>query len=185
MKKLVIFASGSGSNFEYITKACNRGEINAVVSLLVCDRSDAAAIKRAEKLGVECFVVSPKDFESKQEYEKAIIEKLSYYNVDLICLAGYMRIVGDELLNMYEGKIINTHPSLLPSFKGKDAIEQAMEYGVKVYGITIHYVNKDLDGGSIIAQKSLSYNGDDLCYLKKRLLSIVHKLYVKTIKSLL
>lgn len=185
MKNLVVFASGNGSNFEAIAKACINKKIDAKVLLLVCDKKDAYAIKRAERLGIESFVVSPKDFPSKDDYEKAIADKLSSYNIDLICLAGYMRIIGKELLSKYEGIIINTHPSLLPSFRGKDAIEQAMEFGVKVYGITIHYVDSSLDGGKIIAQKSFEYKGDDIEYLKKRLLKIEHKLYVDTIKEIL
>ena len=185
MKNLVVFASGNGSNFEAIAKACINNKIDAKVLLLVCDKKDAYAIKRAELLGIESFVVSPRDFPSKDDYEKAIADKLSSYNIDLICLAGYMRIIGKELLSKYEGIIINTHPSLLPSFRGKDAIEQAMEFGVKVYGITIHYVDSSLDGGKIIAQKSFEYKGDDIEYLKKRLLKIEHKLYVDTIKEIL
>ena len=185
MKNLVVFASGNGSNFEAIAKACINNKIDAKVLLLVCDKKDAYAIKRAELLGIESFVVSPKDFPSKDDYEKAIADKLSSYNIDLICLAGYMRIIGNELLSRYEGIIINTHPSLLPSFRGKDAIEQAMDFGVKVYGITIHYVDSSLDGGKIIAQKSFEYRGDDIEYLKKRLLKIEHKLYVDTINEIL
>ena len=185
MKNLVVFASGNGSNFEAIAKACINNKIDAKVLLLVCDKKDAYAIKRAERLGIESFVVSPRDFTSKDDYEKAINDKLSSYNVDLICLAGYMRIIGKELLSKYEGIIINTHPSLLPSFRGKDAIEQAMDFGVKVYGITIHYVDSSLDGGKIIAQKSFEYRGDDIEYLKKRLLKIEHKLYVDTINEIL
>ena len=185
MKNLVVFASGNGSNFEAIAKACINKKIDAQVLLLVCDKKDAYAIKRAKCLGIEAFVVSPRDFSSKDEYEKAITEKLSSYNIDLICLAGYMRIIGDDFLSKYEGIIINTHPSLLPSFRGKDAIEQAMEFGVKVFGITIHYVDSSLDGGKIIAQKSFEYRGDDIEYLKKRLLKIEHKLYVDTINEIL
>lgn len=185
MKNLVVFASGSGSNFEAIAKACINKKIDAQVLLLVCDKKDAYAIKRAKRLGIESFVVSPKDFPSKEDYEKAIVAKLSQYNIDLICLAGYMRIIGVELLSKYEGIIINTHPSLLPSFRGKDAIEQAMNFGVKVFGITIHYVDNSLDGGKIIAQKSLEYRGKDIEYLKKRLLKIEHKLYVDTINEIL
>ena len=185
MKNLVVFASGNGSNFEAIVKACNNKKIDAKVLLLVCDKKEAYAIKRAKRMGIECFVASPKDYPSKDDYEKAIIKKLASYNIDLICLAGYMRIIGNELLSVYEGKIINTHPSLLPSFRGKDAIEQAMNFGVKVYGITIHYVDSSLDGGKIIAQKSLEYKGSDIEYIKKRLLKIEHKLYVDTINEIL
>lgn len=185
MKNLVVFASGNGSNFEAIAKACINKKLDAQVLLLVCDKKDAYAIKRAKRLGIESLVLSPKDFNSKNDFEKAITDKLSQYNIDLICLAGYMRIVGEELLSKYEGKIINTHPSILPAFKGKDAIEQAMEYGVKVFGITIHYVNSDLDGGNIISQKTLPYEGNDIELLKKRLLKIEHKLYINTIAKLI
>lgn len=186
MKNLVIFASGNGSNFESITKACKKNNIeNTQVILLVCDKKDAFAIKRAKRLGIECLVISPKDYSSKDEYERVIVKKLSSYNIDLICLAGYMRIVGEILLNRYKGIIINTHPSLLPSFRGKDAVEQAMKYGVKVYGITIHYVDSSLDGGQIIAQKTVPYEGNDIEYLKKKLLKVEHKLYVNTINKLL
>ena len=185
MKNLVVFASGNGSNFEAIAKACINKKLDAQVLLLVCDKKDAYAIKRAKRLGIESLVLSPKDFNSKYDFEKAITDKLSQYNIDLICLAGYMRIVGEELLSKYEGKIINTHPSILPAFKGKDAIEQAMQYGVKVYGITIHYVNSDLDGGYIISQKTLSYEDNDIELLKKKLLKIEHKLYINTIAILI
>ncbi len=185
MKNIVVFASGSGSNFEAIVKACNKRIIDANVVLLVCDKKDAYVIKRAKRLGIECFVISPKDFATKYDYEKTITLKLASYKVDLICLAGYMRIVGEELLSKYEGKIINTHPSILPAFKGKDAVEQAMAYGVKVYGITIHYVNSDLDSGNIIAQKTLPYEGDDIELLKKKLLKIEHKLFISTIAKLI
>lgn len=185
MKNIVIFASGNGSNFEAITKACINKIIDANVILLVCDKKDAYVIKIAKRLGIESFVISPKDFATKYDYEKTITLKLASYKVDLICLAGYMRIVGEELLSKYEGKIINTHPSILPAFKGKDAIEQAMAYGVKVYGITIHYVNSDLDSGNIIAQKTLPYEGSDIEVLKKKLLKLEHKLYVNTVAKLI
>ena len=185
MKNLVVFASGNGSNFEALAKACIAKKIDAQVLLLVCDKKDAYAIKRAKRLGIESLVLSPKDFNSKNDFEKAITDKLSQYSIDLICLAGYMRIVGEELLSKYEGKIINTHPSILPAFKGKDAIEQAMEYGVKVFGITIHYVNSDLDSGNIISQKTLPYEGNDIELLKKKLLKIEHKLYINTIAKLI
>lgn len=185
MKNLVVFASGNGSNFEAIASACKKGEIDGQVVLLICDKKDAYAIKRAEKYGIKTVVLSPKDFASKDDYEKEVVKNMSAFNIDLICLAGYMRIVGDTILGKYQGKIINTHPSILPSFKGMRAVEQAMEYGVKVYGITIHYVDNSLDGGKIIAQKTVSYEGDDINYIKKRLLSVEHKLYVSVINRLL
>ncbi|MEG1573468.1 MAG: phosphoribosylglycinamide formyltransferase [Bacteroidales bacterium] len=185
MKNLVIFASGNGSNFDAIVIACQKCNIDARVLLLICDKKDAYVIKRAQKRGVPSLVILPKDFTSKEDYEKKIIEELAPYDIDLICLAGYMRIIGDTLLSRYEGKIINTHPSILPSFKGIKAIEQAMEYGVKMFGITIHFVDSSLDGGKIIDQRGIYYNGNDISYIKKRLLILEHRLYISSIKKLL
>ena len=105
--------------------------------------------------------------------------------IDLVCLAGYMRIISDVLLSSYEGRIINIHPSLLPAFRGARAVEQAVEYGVKVYGITIHYVNSDLDAGHIIAQKAFEYDGNDPEEVHRLGQQIEHKLYIDTIAKLL
>lgn len=186
MKKIAVFASGEGSNFEAIAKACADGVIPAEVSLLVCDRPGAPVEKRAERFGVECLSLSPHDFPSKADYERVILQRLKELgSVDLICLAGYMRIVSDVLLEAYEGKIINIHPSLLPSFRGAKAVEQAVAFGVKVYGITIHYVNSELDGGKIIAQKAFEYDGDDPKEVHRLGSVIEHELYVKTILKLL
>jgi len=152
----------------------------------VCDHPGAPVEKRAERLGVECLSLSPKDFLSKADYERVILQRLNDLGgVDLICLAGYMRIVSDVLLNAFEGRIINIHPSLLPSFRGAHAVEQAVAFGVKVYGITIHYVNSELDGGKIIAQKAFEYDGNDPAEVHRRGSIIEHELYVQTIVKLL
>ena len=105
--------------------------------------------------------------------------------MELICLAGYMRLVGETLLGAYEGKIINIHPSLLPAFKGKDAIKQAFDYGVKVYGCTIHYVDNSLDGGKIISQSAIAYDGNNIEELEQKIHSEEHTLYINTIRELL
>ena len=107
---------------------------------MVCDKPQARVVEVAQKMGIPSFVFSAKDYASKADYEREIVSRLREAEVELICLAGYMRIVGEELLSAYEGHIINLHPSLLPAFKGARAIEQAMEYGVKVFGASIHYV---------------------------------------------
>ncbi|MDO5321238.1 MAG: phosphoribosylglycinamide formyltransferase [Bacteroidia bacterium] len=185
MKKLAVFASGSGTNFEAIAQACADGVIDAEVALMVCDVPSAAVIARAERFGIRKFVFSPKQYSCKADYEKEIIAKMDALGIDLVCLAGYMRIVGETLLKAYEGKIINIHPSLLPAFKGAHAVEQAVEYGVKVYGITIHYVNSDLDGGRIIAQKAFEYDGSDAEEVHRIGQKIEHELYIKTINQLL
>ncbi len=185
MHTIAIFASGAGSNFEALARACLDGEISARVALLVCDRPDAAVIERAARLGVPSLVLDPKSFGSKAEYEAEIVRALDVENIELVCLAGYMRIVGPTLLGAYAGRIINVHPSLLPAFKGARAIEQALEYGVKIFGVTIHYVDAELDSGTIIAQEAFHYEGSDAEELAQAVHKIEHPLYIKTVKKLL
>ena len=185
MKQLAVFASGTGTNFVAIAQACQNGTLQARVALLVCDKPGAAVIDRAREMGVESFVFSPKDYSGKAAYEAEIVKLLDAKKVDLVCLAGYMRIVGETMLNAYEGKIINIHPSLLPAFKGANAVEQAVAYGVKVYGISIHWVSADLDGGKIIAQRAFPYEGSDPDEVHRIGQKIEHELYVETIKQLI
>lgn len=185
MRKLAVFASGTGTNFDAIAKACADGIIDAEVVLMVCDHPEAEVVKKAERLGIESFIFLPKSYPSKADYEKEIVERLNERGVELVCLAGYMRILSDVLLKAYEGRIINIHPSLLPAFKGAHAVEQAVAYGVKVYGISIHYVNGDLDGGKIIAQKAFEYDGNDPAEVHRLGQVIEHELYVKTISDIL
>ncbi|MBP5557270.1 MAG: phosphoribosylglycinamide formyltransferase [Bacteroidales bacterium] len=184
-KKIAIFASGSGTNFEALAQACADGRLNADVVLMVCDKPGAKVIERAERFGVESFVFSPKSYASKADFETEIVQMLRDRQVDLICLAGYMRLVGDTLLAAYRGKIINIHPSLLPAFKGAHAVEDAVAYGVKVYGITIHYVDETLDGGKIIAQRAFPYDGNDPDEVHRIGQKIEHELYVETVGKLL
>lgn len=183
MKKIAVFASGSGSNFEAIAEAGRRGELNAEVTVCVCDRPGAYVTERARRLGVPVIVCSPREFGSKADYETFIGEKLRELEIDLICLAGYMRIIGPTLLEQYPGRIINIHPSLLPAFKGAHAIRDAFEYGVKVYGVTIHYVDETLDGGKIISQEALAYDGNDIDRLETMIHKIEHHLYPLTINK--
>ena len=185
LKNIAVFASGTGTNFVAIAKACASGVIPARVAVMVCDRPGAAVIERARELGIETFVFNPKDYSGKAAYEAEIVQLLDTLQIDLVCLAGYMRIVGETLLQAYEGKIINIHPSLLPSFKGAHAVEDAVAYGVKVYGITIHWVNADLDGGRIIAQRAFPYEGSDPAEVHRIGQKIEHELYVETINRIL
>lgn len=184
-KRIAIFASGNGSNFEALAAACESGEIDAEVALCVVDKPGAYVVERAKKFGVPVLEFRPKDFSGRKEYETMIVECLKKENVELICLAGYMRIVGDTLLNAYGGRIINIHPSLLPSFKGADGIGMAMEAGVKVYGVTIHYVDATLDGGKIIDQISLHYDGNDRDVLEPMIHKLEHRLYPDVVARLL
>ncbi|MFI3285784.1 MAG: phosphoribosylglycinamide formyltransferase [Rikenellaceae bacterium] len=184
MKRIAIFASGSGSNFEAIAAATLDGTISAEVALLVCDKPQAGVVARAQRLGIPSLVLSPSDFASKAEYESLVVERLQSEGVSLVCLAGYMRIVGATLLKAYEGCIINVHPSLLPSFKGARAIEQALEYGVRIFGVTIHYVTEELDGGAIIDQVAFRYHGDSIEKLEELVHRAEHPLYVECVRRL-
>lgn len=185
MKRIAVFASGTGTNFEAIAAACEQGEIAAEVVLLVCDKPSAGVIRRAVAHGVETFVFDAKQYAAKEEYESEIAARLDAAGVDLVCLAGYMRIVGDVLLSAYGGRIINVHPSLLPAFRGARAIEQALDYGVKVFGVTIHYVDTTLDGGRIIAQRAFEYDGGDAAELEAMIHTVEHPLYIETINKLI
>lgn len=185
MKRLAVFASGNGTNFEAIVSAAERGELPARVVLLICDRPGARVVERAAAHGVETLAFAPKEYASKADYEAEIVRRLDAAGVELVCLAGYMRIVGETLLGAYGGRIINIHPSLLPAFRGAHAIEQALAYGVKVFGVTIHYVDATLDGGRIIAQRAFEYDGGDRAELEAKIHAVEHPLYVETIRRLL
>lgn len=177
MRKIAVFASGEGSNFEALVKACSEGRLKAEVALMVCDRPGAPVCRRALRLGIPSITISPKTFDCKSDYERYLGDRLEELGVSLICLAGYMRIIGPELLSRFERRILNIHPSLLPSFKGANALKEAFDYGVKVFGVTVHYVDETLDGGKIIDQASLKYEGSDFEELTRKIHEIEHSLY--------
>ena len=185
MKTIAVFASGNGSNFEALAAACADGRIAARIALMVCDKPGAFVNERAARYGIPTFTFNPKEYPSKADYEREIVRRLRAERVELICLAGYMRIVGDVLLEAYGGRIVNIHPSLLPAFRGAHAIEQALEYGVKVFGVTIHYVDATLDGGKIVSQRAFGYDGDDIAELEARIHAVEYPLYIETINKLL
>lgn len=184
-KKIAVFASGNGSNFEAIAKACADGCVPAEVVLLVCDKPGAYVCERAERFGIETFAFRPKDYTAKEEYEMHISKMLKERGVDLVCLAGYMRILSPLMLEQYTDRIINIHPSLLPSFKGAHGIRDAFDYGVKVFGVTVHYVNNELDGGRVIAQRAFEYHGSDIDEVETRIHAIEHILYPEAVNGLI
>ncbi|NNU97205.1 phosphoribosylglycinamide formyltransferase [Anoxybacillus sp. EFIL] len=185
MKRIAIFASGSGTNFQAIIDAVKKGDIQAEVALLVCDRPHAKVIERAIREHVPVFVFNPKHYETKQQFEREILQQLQQKEIDWIVLAGYMRLIGSTLLQAYPNKIVNIHPSLLPSFPGKNAIGQAYRYGVKVTGVTVHYVDEGMDIGPIIAQQALYIDdGEPLESVERRIHEIEHVLYPKVIQQL-
>lgn len=186
MKRLAVFASGNGSNFEAIARGCQEDAIEgAEVVLCVCDKAGAYVLERAKNYDIPVLLFNPKEYASKREFERMIANRMDAEGVDLVCLAGYMRIIGEELLERYGGKIINIHPALLPAFKGAHAIKDAFEYGVKVYGVTIHEVDASLDGGKIISQVAVPYEGDDIEELETMIHKAEHKLYIDTINKII
>ena len=185
MKRIAIFASGSGTNFEALVNACESGYIDGKVVLMVTDKKNAFVNERAKNHQVPSFVFHSKDYQSKEEYEELIVEKLEEYKVDLICLAGYMRLCGYVLLKKYEGKIINIHPALLPSFKGAHGIKDAYDYGVKVFGVTVHYVDSGMDSGKIIDQEAFHIKDNETIEeVEERIHAIEHEIYPRVVKNI-
>ncbi|MCG3413573.1 phosphoribosylglycinamide formyltransferase [Staphylococcus massiliensis] len=187
MIKVAIFASGSGSNFENIMARVNDGTLsNIEVTSLVVDKKDAYAIERARKFDVPVHVVLPKSFESKEAYEAEILSYLKEEGVEWVVLAGYMRLIDTTLLDAYEGRMLNIHPSLLPKHKGKDAIGQALESGDTKSGSTVHYVDSGMDTGEIIEQMSCEIeDGETKASLESKIKAIEYELYPKVIKSII
>lgn len=182
--KFAVFASGSGTNFQAIYDAVQEGKLAGEAVLVVTDKPDAFIVERAKKAGIATLAIKPLSFSSKSAYEQAILEKLTELNVEWIVLAGYMRLIGDVLLEAFPNRIINIHPSLLPAFPGKDAIGQAMEHGVKVTGVTVHYVDAGMDTGTIIAQQAVEVVEGDRVQTEKRIHEVEHALYTKALQQL-
>ncbi|WP_144511928.1 phosphoribosylglycinamide formyltransferase [Bacillus sp. FJAT-22090] len=182
--KFAVFASGSGSNFQAIHDAIEAGQLSGTISLVVSDKPEAFVLVRAKTAGIQTLAVKPTSFSSKEAFELHVLQKLKELEVEWIVLAGYMRLIGTVLLEAYPSKIINIHPSLLPAFPGKDAIGQAMEHGVKVTGVTVHYVDAGMDTGPILAQAAVDVVDGDKEQTKERIHSIEHELYTKTLQKL-
>jgi phosphoribosylglycinamide formyltransferase-1 len=180
--RIAVFASGSGTNFQAIVDAVASGKLDVIVELLVCDRPQAPVVDRAKQAEVDTFVFRPKDYASREQYEAEIIAELEARHIDLIVMAGYMRLITDTLVLPYYGRIINVHPSLLPAFPGVNSIGQALHYGVKITGVTVHFVDGGLDSGPVIAQRSVEISSTDTEEtLTKHIQALEHELYPQTI----
>ena len=183
-KKILIFASGRGSNAEAIYEATVNGTIDGTVIGVICDHADAQVLERAKRGDVPATVLERKAFSTKADFNAAILSAAKSYAPDLICLAGYMRICGEELVNAFPIRIINIHPALLPSFRGLHAQRQAIEAGVKVAGCTVHFVGTGLDDGPIITQVAVPvYDDDTEDTLADRSLEQEHPAYVRTVAA--
>lgn len=183
--KLGVLVSGSGSNFQAIVDAISTGDLDAECRILVSNRADAFALERARKAGVPAHVLHHKEFPSREKFDEELVALLRGAEVDWIVLAGFMRVLTAPFLSAFEGRIVNIHPSLLPSFPGINAQKQAFEHGVKVSGCTVHFVDSGVDTGPIIAQQAVSVlDGDTLENLKARILEQEHLLFVKALKKI-
>jgi phosphoribosylglycinamide formyltransferase 1 len=184
--RLAVFASGTGSNFVAIQKAIENGHLEGTITCLICDRPGALAVERAKAFGIETLVLSPREFEKKADYEAAILDFLLGKDIQLIVLAGYMRLIGATLLKPFASRILNIHPSLLPAFPGLHAIEKALEAGVPETGVTIHFVDEGMDTGPILAQETLEIHPEEtLESLESRVHAIEHRLYPLTIQRVI
>ncbi|MDP6685843.1 MAG: phosphoribosylglycinamide formyltransferase [Candidatus Omnitrophota bacterium] len=169
---IAVFCSGNGSNLQAIIDAHKNGYIKADLKLVVSDNPDSFALKRAEKAKIATLIVERKKFKSKEEFEKAILKRLKKDKIDLIALAGYMKLFSRDFVMAYKDKILNIHPSLLPSFKGTKGIQDAFQYGVKVTGPTVHFVTEEMDRGPIILQAPVMVREDDT---EKALTEAIHR----------
>lgn len=186
MVNLAIFASGNGSNFENIVLAIHNNQIrSAKCQLLVVDKEHAYACKRAEKLHIPYLYVNPKAYANKAEYERFILTKLKEYQVDLIVLAGYMRFIGEVLLQAYPYRIMNLHPAYLPQFPGAHSIQDAYEAKVSYTGVTVHYVDEGVDTGEIIYQEKLQIDSSwSLESLEEHVHALEYELFPKAIQMI-
>ncbi|MBH0231456.1 phosphoribosylglycinamide formyltransferase [Halobacillus yeomjeoni] len=185
MMKLAVFASGTGSNFDAIVHAIQNGELDAEVTMLVCDRVGAPVIEKAQNYEIDTIVFSANVYESKAQYEEALLKDCRERGIDYIILAGFMRLIGPTLLEPYRNRILNIHPSLLPAFPGKDAIGQAFDQQVKITGVTVHFVDEGMDTGPIIEQEAVRIeDGDTKDDVVRKIQAIEHKLYPSVIRTL-
>jgi phosphoribosylglycinamide formyltransferase-1 len=186
MKTIAVFASGNGTNLQAIIDNIRRGALRARLALVISDQPNAFALKRAGKAGVKALYIDPKGFPLKEEYEKHMVGILKKEKIDLVVLAGFMRILGLSFLKSYKNRILNIHPALLPAFKGKDAIGDAYRYGVKVTGVTVHFVDEHVDHGPIIAQEAVAVSPrDSLAVLEAKIHRIEHRVYSQAIRLVL
>ncbi|MEQ1573605.1 MAG: phosphoribosylglycinamide formyltransferase [Vicinamibacterales bacterium] len=158
---LGVLISGRGSNLQALIDAIKHGRLDATIAVVISNREDASGLERARQAGIEAICISHHGWLSRDDYDRALVDELRRRNVGLVCLAGFMRVVGSPLLDAYPNAIVNVHPSLLPSFAGVDAQRKALDHGVKVSGVTVHLVTAELDDGPIILQRVVRVLDDD------------------------
>ncbi len=183
---LGVLVSGRGSNLQAIIDAVNDGNLNANISLVISSKENAYALERAKRAGIKTIFINPQDYPSQQDYEQQMVSQLEANGVELVILAGFMRILTPYFVNTYKGRILNIHPALLPSFPGLNAQKQALEYGVRVTGITVHVVDEGMDTGPIILQRAVDVlPNDTVDSLSERMLKVEHQIYPEAIAQII
>lgn len=182
--KIAVFASGNGTNFEVIAEAIQKKRIEAELKLLICDQPKAYVLKRAESKAIPATILQSKQYPTKKAFETVLLEHLDRNEIDLIVLAGYMRIIGQTLLEKYADRIINIHPSVLPAFPGISGIKDAFAAGVSETGVTVHLVDQGVDTGPILSQQKVMVESDEtLESLEEKIHKIEHSMYPSVIQA--
>jgi phosphoribosylglycinamide formyltransferase-1 len=183
---LAVLISGRGSNLQALMDAIAEGRLRARIALVVSNKPEAAGLDRARAAGIESMVLSHRDHPSREAYDRALVDVLSSSRIDLICLAGFMRLLGPVFCEAFPLQVLNVHPSLLPAFPGVDAQRQALEHGVKVTGATVHFVTPELDAGPIVLQRAVPVRDDDTVEaLSSRILAVEHAIYPEACELIL
>lgn len=181
--RIAVMASGRGSNLQALIDSMEKGDLCAEIVAVLSNKEDALALQRARKHGIKDYFLPPEKYPNRESYDMALGDILEKINVDLICLAGFMRILSEKFVARFQNQIINIHPSLLPAFPGLNAQKQALDYGVKYTGCTVHFVDAGVDTGPIIAQRVVPvYDNDTVESLSARILEQEHRLYPHVVR---
>jgi phosphoribosylglycinamide formyltransferase-1 len=185
-RRLGVLISGRGSNLQALIDAIAGGRLSASIAIVISNRADAAGLERARAAGIEAICLPHRPVATREDYDRALVKELQARDVGLVCLAGFMRLVGAPLIEAFPNRILNIHPSLLPAFPGLDAQKQAIEHGVKVSGVTVHLVTAELDGGPIVVQRAVPVMaGDTAESLSARILEEEHRAYSEAVQLIL
>ncbi|HVL82131.1 MAG TPA: phosphoribosylglycinamide formyltransferase [Actinomycetota bacterium] len=183
MLRVGVLASGSGTNFQALADACATGYADAEIGVVLSNRPGAGALERAERAGIEAVYVDPARAVDRESYDRLLLDHLTKFEIDLVCAAGYMRLLSPVFVSAFEERILNVHPSLLPAFPGLDAVKQAWEWGVTVTGVTVHVIDAELDHGPIVLQASVDIRPDEtLADIERRIHLTEYVLYPKALK---
>jgi phosphoribosylglycinamide formyltransferase-1 len=185
-RRLGILISGRGTNLQALIDAIHGGRLDAQIGIVISNRAEAAGLERARAARIPTQVINHRAFSPRESFERALVAALREHDIGLVCLAGFMRLVGAPLLEAFPHAILNIHPSLLPAFPGVDAQRQALEHGVKISGVTVHFVTPELDGGPIVLQRAVPVHDDDTPEtLAARILVEEHRIYPEAIQLVL